>query len=150
MTPSHTLTHSHAHACIPHNLTHPCLIPTSPKQSTAPSLHCFSLTRVVGDCGSDLAGAGQLHGSKFTAAAHGQFCCFLAWSTWSLVLFFFSTACNQIDTAASVHLAGGLYCVAATFLAVLSIRSAATATTSHCCRKSLIFTMIGWPKLLKT
>ena len=150
MTPSHTLTHSHAHKCIPHNLTHPCLIPIPPKQSTAPSLHCCSLARVVSDCGSDLAGAGQLQGSKLTAASHWTVSLFFGLVDMVSRLGFFRLHAIKLIPLHQHILPWVCTALQQLFCAVLSICSAATATTSHCCRKSLIFTMIGYPKLLKT
>ena len=73
-TPTHTLTRTHA---FTHHLISPRLIPAQTKQSTARSPRCCSLPHVVGNCGSDLAAAGQLQGTPTTAASLGQFCCFL-------------------------------------------------------------------------
>ena len=142
-TPTHTLTRTHAFTL---HLISPRLIPATPKQSTARSPRCCSLPHVVGGCGSDLAGAGPLQGTKSTAASLVQFCCFLpvfALADMVSRLTFSWAACSQIAAAAVGWSAPGLCCIGAAFGAVFGACSAATATPCTLQQKSLHFTSFG-------
>ena len=96
LTPYDPVTH-------PHTLTRTCMHPTQshssvsdpnlPKtvHSAQPALLQLGTRggRLWERFGGCRAAAGQQIHCSVTLASHGQFCCFLAWSTWSLVLFFF-------------------------------------------------------------